>query len=110
MGREEGEKDMKYLLAIFLVGCATTYHPRTINGGYYDGYVYDGERKDRLVSVAFEGNGYTTFEEVQQMAWRRATEECRERHFTFFRVIEQKNIQDPSAFGHNVVLIKALCY
>lgn len=101
---------MKAFFALLLVGCATSYHPRTINGGYYDGYDYEGyTHQDRIISVGFEGNGYTSFEEVEHMAWRRATEKCKEKGYTYFYLIEQKNVQDPSAFGHNVVIIKAWC-
>jgi hypothetical protein len=99
---------MRYLLAMFLVGCATSYHSHNFNGGYYDGYSY--QEKDRVVFIAFEGNGYTPFDDVQKMAWRRAEEKCREKHFTYFRVIDQKNLIDPSAFGHNVVQVRAWCY
>lgn len=104
-------RSMFAMLAMVSLGCATTYHPKDINGGYYDRYDYEGygRNQDRIVSVGFEGNGHTSFEEVEQMAWRRATEKCKENGYTYFCLIEQKNIQDPSAFGRNVVLIKAWC-
>lgn len=97
----------KLLFAVLLSGCATGYHPRDVNGGYYDGHWGNG---DRLVSVGFQGNGYTSWEEVEQMGWRRTEEVCRERGYTYFKLIEQVNHIDPSTMGHSAVSIKAICF
>lgn len=97
----------RFLFAVLLSGCATGYHPRNINGGYYEGYDHN---EGRLISVGFEGNAYTSWEDVQSMGWRRAKEVCQERHYTFARIVEQINHIDPSAEGHNSVSIKAICF
>ena len=99
-----------FLMAMLLVGCATSYHPRNYNGGYYEGHDLNTLSQSNEVSVGFEGNAYTSFEQVQVMAWRRAEEACHEKHFANSQRVGQENILDPSALGHNVVLVRARCY
>lgn len=97
----------RFLFAVLLSGCATGYHPKDINGGYYDEHYGNG---DRLVSVGFQGNGYTSWDDVQRMGWRRAKEVCQERHYTYARIVEQHNYIDPSTMGHSSVSVKAICF
>lgn len=97
----------RFLFVALLSGCTTGYHPRNINGGYYEGYDHN---EGRLISVGFQGNAYTSWEDVQRMCWRRATEVCQERHYTFYRIVEREEHIEPSVEGHSSINIKAVCF
>jgi len=66
-----------------LASCATTYHPNdNISGGFSDFQVERGAFR-----VTFQGNGYSTPHQVEEMALMRAAEMTLERGYSFFQVV-----------------------
>ena len=73
------------VVALWLVGCATTYHPENNTGGYSEIQLDPGVWK-----VTFRGNTDTPIRLVEQYAQRRAGEVCRQHGFSGFRIIDDE--------------------
>jgi hypothetical protein len=74
------------LLAIFSVGCATSYQPDSYSGGY-------GETKlnDDIYRVYFRGNGYTSSERVNRFFMKRCAELTVQSGYEYFALINNEN-------------------
>ena len=69
------------ILSLFIAGCATTYQPNSITGGFSDKQLsFDS------FWIGFSGNGYTSASDVQDMCLLRAAEICYSRGFNYFVV------------------------
>src|SRR4051794_15109445 len=83
------------LLALLCaLGCATGYHPASGTGGFSE-----LKLNDRAYEVSFRGNGYTSREQAQRLALRRAADLTVQSRFTHFVVDEQGSASDVAAFG-----------
>jgi hypothetical protein len=82
------------LLAALGLGCATGYHPAGATGGFSELRL-----NDRAFEVAFRGNGYTSREQAQRLALRRAADLTVQSRFTHFVVDDQGSGSDVAAWA-----------
>lgn len=79
-------KILPIILLAFLVGCATGYHPFSIDGGYSD-----SQYSPNTFRVTFRGNGYTSMERAQDLALLRCSELALTNGFHYFQVINEND-------------------
>ena len=72
------------LLILSLAGCATSYQPNGINGGYTDMAL-----NENTYFVSFNGNRYTSSEITQSYALRRSAELTLNKGYAYFVVMNQ---------------------
>jgi hypothetical protein len=76
-------RNFTILLAFFsLVGCASSYQPNGLGGGYTDMAL----NKDTYY-VTFRGNGFTSSDEVQSYVLRRSSELTLSKGYKYFVII-----------------------
>jgi hypothetical protein len=84
------------LVAIFilLTGCATTYRPENLTGGYSDLHL-----QDTTYRVRFKGNNYTSRAKVEQLLLYRCAELTTQLGYAHFYMLSQDtlDISDPLA-------------
>lgn len=73
-------------------GCATTYGPRGIDGGYSE-----TRRADSIYVVRFEGNGFTKPDQAEEMAFLRAAELTLEKGFKYFTILGESSATNSTA-------------
>ena len=89
-------------LLFLLIGCATTYHPENLTGGYTD-----FRQTDTTYRVRFKGNNYTSHDKVEQFLLYRCAELTTQLGYDHFLLLSQDvlDISDPLArvgiFPHN---------
>lgn len=74
------------LTLIILSGCATSYQPNAITGGYSE-----TQLSENSFSVNFRGNGYTSRERVEDFTLLRSSELALKNGFNYF-VLASDNI------------------
>lgn len=73
------------LLALTLItGCATSYQAHGLTGGFTEMH-----RGDNVYLVRFQGNGYTSDIQAEEMAFLRAAELAKEKGFAYFAVLSE---------------------
>jgi hypothetical protein len=72
-----------------LAGCATSYGPTGIGGGFSE-----TRRADDIYVIHFRGNGYTKPEQVEEMAFLRAAELTIEKGFRYFVILGESGSTD----------------
>jgi hypothetical protein len=73
-------------LAILLGGCATTYQPEGLSGGFSE-----TQLDTNVFRVSFRGNGYTRAERAEELALLRSAELTLKNGFTHFVVIDGRS-------------------
>jgi hypothetical protein len=90
-------KFIKVLIAViatfWLAGCATSYQPRGISGGYSDTRL-----GDNIFKISFEGNGYTGSGEADDMALMRASEVTIKNGFEYFYILSSSSRSNNFSF------------
>ena len=81
-------------IVILLTGCATTYRPENLTGGYSD-----SQLTDKTYRVRFKGNNYTSRNQVEQLLLYRCAELTTQLGYAHFYVLSQDtlDISDPLA-------------
>ena len=79
-------KILPVILLFLLAGCATGYHPLSIDGGYTD-----SQYSPNTFRVIFRGNGYTSMERAQDLALLRCSELALTNGFHYFQVINESD-------------------
>lgn len=74
------------LLCLFVSGCATSYSPHGLMGGYSSNNL-----QDNIYNVEFKGNAYISFERCYDYTLLRASEITLEKNFKYFRIIGDKS-------------------
>lgn len=74
-----------FVFAICLVGCATAYKPKGLNGGYSD--IALGED---IYKVTFYGNRYTSAEQVENLLLKRCAEITLNNDYRYFVILDSK--------------------
>jgi hypothetical protein len=94
MGRRLGTTAAALLVALVagMAGCATTYGPRGIDGGYSE-----SRRADDIYIVRFEGNGFTKPDQAEEMAFLRAAELTIEKGFRYFTILGESSATNSTA-------------
>jgi hypothetical protein len=72
-----------------LAGCATSYGPNGIGGGFSE-----TRRADDIYVVHFRGNGYTKPEQAEEMAFLRAAELTIEKGYRYFVILGESGSTD----------------
>lgn len=73
-------------LCLALAGCATTYQPQSLTGGF------DEVQLDTNVfRVTFKGNGFTSSERAEDLALLRSADLALKHGFTHFVIVEGKS-------------------
>lgn len=81
------------LMMLVLAGCATSYGPRGVAGGYAD-----RQLDERTWIISANGNEFTSAERVKDIALLRAAEIGRERGFSHFLLAYEYSTQDISSY------------
>ena len=81
------------IASLVLTGCATSYHPNGITGGYEDAH-----NLDDTFTVRFYGNGYTTEQRAKDLAMLRAAELTITNGFKYFQIINSDAYSAHSSF------------
>lgn len=85
---------MPLMLAAFtLSGCATAYQAKGLSGGYTE-----QRRSDFVYVVRFEGNGYTSAQQTEDMALLRAAELTTEKGFKYLTLLNESTDASRSSF------------
>ena len=79
-------------LIMTLMGCATGYHPDRFNGGYTQ-----FKLSADVYRVSFSGNAYTSSEQANQFALRRAAEIATEKGSRYFKVLTSSSMMNRNA-------------
>lgn len=74
------------LAAVTVTGCATSYQPRGLSGGFSE-----TQLAENVFEVRFSGNGYTSSERASDFALLRSAELTLERGFKYFVVDDNEN-------------------
>lgn len=78
-------KRMLVIIASLMLGaCATGYHSKGLTGGYSDAQI-----DENTYRVSFQGNGYSSKEDVENMMLYRAAEVTDQKGFDWFEVVER---------------------
>jgi hypothetical protein len=75
-------KSLVFSIFLIVTGCATGYHPAGVEGGYADLQI-----ASELFRVSFQGNYYTSEEEVRSMALLRAADLAIQYGAPYFQVM-----------------------
>ncbi|MDP6726019.1 MAG: hypothetical protein QF847_02045 [Candidatus Marinimicrobia bacterium] len=86
-------------VALFVMGCASTYGPRGPMGGYEDKSV-----GDNMFEVRFYGNQHTTADKVTQMLLYRCAELTTSKGFDSFVVLQDQSYSNTAV--HNPTIDK----
>ncbi len=74
------------LAVLLLAGCATTYQPEGLSGGFSE-----TQLDTNVFRVSFRGNGYTRAERAEELALLRSAELTLKNGFTHFVVIDGRS-------------------
>lgn len=70
-------------IVIILSGCATSYQPSGVTGGFSE-----MQLNDDIYRVSFRGNAYTAHENVQNYLLRRCAELTKAKGYNYFVILE----------------------
>jgi len=73
-------------LALLLGGCATTYQPEGLSGGFTE-----TQLDTNVFRVSFRGNGYTRAERAEELALLRSAELTLQNGFTHFLIVDGRS-------------------
>lgn len=79
--------------ALLFYSCSTSYQAAGFTGGYKDILQPNGN-----YLVEFQGNGYTSKEDVSKYLLRRCAELTIQKGFRYFEIIDQKNTDNTQFF------------
>lgn len=81
------------LIVGLLSGCATTYQPTSVTGGYSE-----TQLGENIFHVTFRGNGYTNEERAFDFSLLRSAEVAMEHGFRYFVIVDSGKDSTVSAF------------
>ena len=81
------------LLTFLTTACATSYHPRSLSGGFWETRV-----SENVFRVRFDGNGYTSMEQATDFTLLRSAEVTLEAGFTHFIIVEETSDFDVETY------------
>lgn len=88
---------MKFILSfstfIFLTGCATSYQPQGMTGGFSE-----VQLEANVFKVSFNGNGYTRADTASDYALLRSAELARQNGYKYFVIVDTANTSETSSF------------
>jgi hypothetical protein len=79
--------------ALFMVGCATGYHPGGLTGGYSDIAI-----SENVFQVSFAGNGYTSAGQASDFALLRCAELALDHGFSYFILVDANQMSSISSY------------
>ena len=82
-----------FTLSLFVMGCATTYQPKSLTGGYKEVRL-----ADNIFRVTFNGNGYTSSDRASNYCLLRCAELCIENGFKYFTLVSAVSGNSSSSF------------
>jgi hypothetical protein len=86
MTKGECMKYLAILMIVFIAGCASSYQPNGISGGYSEIRLADDTYK-----VSFRGNGYTSAEKATDLAMLRAADLTLMNGYRYFVVVDSSD-------------------
>jgi len=82
-------RSITLLALILLWGCATSYGPKKLAGGYSDGLI-----SENTIRVTFEGNQYSDINQIRTYLTYRCSEVTLEHGFSHFMIIEDNSFKE----------------
>ncbi len=79
------------LLSIFIAGCATTYHPVSFTGGYFNQQI-----ESDVIRIGFSGNGYTSGIDVEDYIVFRCAEVTNQLGYQYFTYLDVRDYTSSS--------------
>ncbi len=77
------------LTLVMLAGCATSYGPKVLAGGYSEEPV-----NENTITVTFEGNQYSNTDQIRTYLTYRCAEVTLEHGFSHFMILEDKSFKE----------------
>lgn len=86
-------KHIAIFFTVLLFGCATTYQPNGLSGGFSE-----TQLDTNVFVVSFKGNGYTDEEKASDFALLRSAEIAINNGFKYFTIVDSKNYSKESSY------------
>jgi hypothetical protein len=94
-------KEVISALSVLLLfsGCATSYHPIGLTGGYSD-----KQLAPDTFQVIFSGNGYTSDDRARDFALLRVADLVSQHGFICFAIVDERRTRHTDLSNHTIVL------